>query len=79
MSSEKQPMLNPHDAVQSALLSRIVNNMKSLNESVYDMNLTLSEINENNKDIDALAQLWNNYSKGTELSIKTTGQTREPL
>ena len=43
------------------------------------MNLTLSEINENNKDIDALAQLWNNYAKGTELSIKTTGQTREPL
>ncbi|OBA19521.1 hypothetical protein METBIDRAFT_45952 [Metschnikowia bicuspidata var. bicuspidata NRRL YB-4993] len=72
-------MNNPHEEVQLALITRIVNNMKSLNESVSDMNLTLNEINNKNKDVEALTRMWHNYAKSTEYHLETTGQTRDPL
>lgn len=79
MAPSELLMNNPHEEVQVALLSRIVNNMKSLNESVYDMNLTLNEINNKNKDVEALTRMWKNYSKSAEYNIHTTGQSKDPI
>lgn len=95
MSAEKMVMENPHEQVQVALLSRIINNMvcattftffyhfaniqKTLNESVHDMNLCLNEINNKNKNTEVLSQMWQNYSQSVEYNLDATGQKREPL
>ncbi|OVF09141.1 putative DASH complex subunit [Clavispora lusitaniae] len=79
MSTNKMVMENPHEQVQVALLSRIINNMKTLNESVHDMNLCLNEINNKNKNIEVLSQMWTNYSQSIDYNLEATGQRREPL
>ncbi|WPK25670.1 hypothetical protein PUMCH_002995 [Australozyma saopauloensis] len=88
-------MDNPHKQVQSALFSRIINNMvcvfvftsptndsniqKNLNEAVHDVNLTLNDISNKNKDTEVLARMWLNYSKSAEYNLEATGQKRDPL
>lgn len=43
------------------------------------MNLTLNDINNKNKDIEVLSQMWQNYVKSAEYNIEATGQARDPL
>ncbi|SGZ52274.1 CIC11C00000000052 [Sungouiella intermedia] len=77
--SNKLAMDNPHEQVQVALLSRIINNMKTLNDSVHDMNLCLNEISNKNKDTEVLSQMWANYAQSADYNLDATGQKREPL
>lgn len=95
MSAHKLVMDNPHEQVQVALLSRIINNIvstrsnrqpptstnrqKSLNDSVHDMNLCLNEISNKNKDTEVLSQMWANYSQSADYNLDATGQKRDPL
>ncbi|RKP29235.1 DASH complex, subunit Dad4 [Metschnikowia bicuspidata] len=72
-------MENPHEKVQAALFARIINNMKNLNEAVHDVNVTLNDISNNNKDTEVLAQMWLIYTKSAEYNMEATGQRREPL
>ncbi|ODV66753.1 hypothetical protein HYPBUDRAFT_111251 [Hyphopichia burtonii NRRL Y-1933] len=72
-------MDSPHEQVQNALLSRIVNNMGNLNDSIASMNESLREINKNNRDTELLSKMWSNYSKNYEYNLQATGEKREPI
>lgn len=43
------------------------------------MNLCLNEINNKNKNIEVLSQMWTNYSQSIDYNLEATGQKREPL
>lgn len=43
------------------------------------MNVTLAEINANNKETEVLSQMWLNYVRSAEYNLDATGQTRDPL
>lgn len=72
-------MENPHEQQQKALLARIINSTKALNESVQDMNTLLNRINSDNKNIEILSQMWENYSQNVEYNLEATGQKRKPI
>ena len=46
---------------------------------MHDVNVTLNDISNNNKDTEVLAQMWLIYTKSAEYNMETTGQRREPL
>lgn len=72
-------MENPHEQVQNALLSRIINNMENLNESIVAMNNSLQEINRSNMDTEMVSQMWENYSKNSQFNLEATGQKQDPI
>ncbi|CCE83861.1 Piso0_004452 [Millerozyma farinosa CBS 7064] len=72
-------MENPHEQVQNALLSRIINNMENLNESIVAMNKSLQDINRSNMDTEMVAQMWDNYSKNSQFNLEATGQKKDPI
>ncbi|CAK7913233.1 DASH complex subunit Dad4p [[Candida] anglica] len=72
-------MENPHEQVQNALLSRIINNMENLNESIVTMNKSLQELNRENMNSELLSQMWENYSKNSQFNLEATGQVQEPI
>ncbi|KAL7662525.1 DASH complex subunit DAD4 [[Candida] zeylanoides] len=72
-------MENPHEQVQNALLSRIINNMEDLNESIVTMNKSLQELNRENMNSELLSQMWENYSKNSQFNLETTGQVQPPM
>ncbi|AOW31486.1 DASH complex subunit DAD4 [Candida albicans P57072] len=72
-------MENPHEQTHNALLSRIINNMESLNESVVAVNKSLQQINNNNLQTEILSQMWENYIRNSEYNLEVTGLKKEPL
>ncbi|KHC64354.1 DASH complex subunit DAD4 [Candida albicans P78042] len=72
-------MENPHEQTHNALLSRIINNMESLNESVVAVNKSLQQINNNNLQTEILLQMWENYIRNSEYNLEVTGLKKEPL
>ncbi|KAK6453795.1 DASH complex subunit Dad4 [Scheffersomyces xylosifermentans] len=72
-------MENPHEQAQNALLSRIINNMENLNESVVTINKCLQEVNRNNLDTEILSQMWESYLRNAEFNLEATGQKKDPL
>ncbi|EGV63809.1 DASH complex subunit dad4 [Yamadazyma tenuis] len=72
-------MQNPHEQAQSALLSRIINNVENLNESVVAMNKSLQEINRRNLDIEIASQLWEGYASNAAFDLERTGDKTDPI
>ncbi|RCK65788.1 DASH complex subunit dad4 [Candida viswanathii] len=72
-------MENPHEQTHNALLSRIINNMENLNESVVAVNKSLQHINNNNLQTEILAQMWENYIGNSRYNLEVTGLRKEPL
>ena len=72
-------MENPHEQAQTALLSRIINNMENLNESVVVVNKCLQEVIRNNLDAEVLSQMWESYLRNAEFNLEAMGQKKEHL
>jgi DASH complex subunit DAD4 len=72
-------MENPHEQAQNALLSRIINNMENLNESVVTVNKCLQEVNKMNLDSEIVSQMWENYLRNAEFNLEATGLKKDPL
>ncbi|CAI5756102.1 unnamed protein product [Candida verbasci] len=69
-------MENPHEQVHNALLSRIINNMENLNNSVIDVNKLLQEVNKNNLKTELLGQMWENFVRNSDYKLESTGQKK---
>ncbi|SCV99472.1 LAFE_0A03906g1_1 [Lachancea fermentati] len=72
-------MENPYEQVHQSILSRIINNVERLNESVSTLNQELQHINARNVNLELMGQMCENYHKSAQFNMKTTGHQREPL
>ncbi|SCV05033.1 LANO_0G17018g1_1 [Lachancea nothofagi CBS 11611] len=72
-------MENPYEQVHQSILSRIVNNVERLNESVITLNQELQHINARNKNLQIMGQMCENYHKSVQFNMSATNNKREPL
>ncbi|RUS31457.1 DASH complex subunit Dad4 [Jimgerdemannia flammicorona] len=72
-------MENPHEEQQNALLNRIIVNVQKLNDVVTEMTDRLQEINEHNRDIALIAQMWGNYNRSVLVQLESTQTLADPI
>ncbi|RKP05509.1 DASH complex subunit dad4 [Thamnocephalis sphaerospora] len=72
-------MENPHEEQQSALIRRVIHNVKKLNEVLEELNDRMKDINECNRDIVTLSKIWGNYSRNVMFNLETTDALQEPI
>lgn len=71
-------MENPFEQTQRSILSRIINNVERLNQSVTTMNQELALINSKNEQLCTVATICDNYQESVQFNITTTGQLKPP-
>ncbi|OJJ50710.1 hypothetical protein ASPZODRAFT_238538 [Penicilliopsis zonata CBS 506.65] len=71
-------MESPHEHQQNLLLSRIINNVEKLNESVMAMNKGLQEVNIQNMNVELVAQMFKNYQSNVLFHLEATENLKEP-
>ncbi|OJJ88629.1 DASH complex subunit DAD4 [Aspergillus glaucus CBS 516.65] len=71
-------MESPHEHQQSLILSRIINNIEKLNESVMVMNKSLQEVNIQNMNVELVAQMFKNYQSNVLFHLEATENLKEP-
>lgn len=55
-------MENPHEEQQLLLLERIIKNVHLVNDALVEMTRSVSEINEFNKNVTIVGELWDGVS-----------------
>ncbi|KAE8348231.1 DASH complex subunit Dad4 [Aspergillus coremiiformis] len=71
-------MESPHEHQQAVILSRIINNVEKLNESIMVMNKCLQEVNIQNMNVELVAQMFKNYQSNVLFHLEATGNLKEP-
>ncbi|PKY05737.1 DASH complex, subunit Dad4 [Aspergillus campestris IBT 28561] len=71
-------MESPHEQQQALLLSRIINNIEKLNESVMVMNKSLQEVNVQNMNVELVAQMFKNYQSNVLFHLEATESLKDP-
>ncbi|BCR90586.1 DASH complex subunit DAD4 [Aspergillus chevalieri] len=71
-------MESPHEHQQTLILSRIINNIEKLNESVTVMNKSLQEVNIQNMNVELVAQMFKNYQSNVLFHLEATENLKEP-
>ncbi|CAL9730712.1 DASH complex subunit Dad4p [Monosporozyma unispora] len=69
-------MENPYESTQRNILSRIINNMTRLNQSVVTMNQELKIINAKNQQLCTVATICDNYQESVQFNLTTTDQLK---
>lgn len=69
-------MENPYESTQRNILSRIINNMTRLNQSVVTMNQELKIINAKNQQLRTVATICDNYQESVQFNLTTTDQLK---
>ncbi|CAL9735924.1 DASH complex subunit Dad4p [Monosporozyma servazzii] len=69
-------MENPYESTQRNILSRIVNNMTRLNQSVMTMNQEMKLVNQKNQQLCTVATICDNYQESVQFNLSTTGQLK---
>ncbi|CAR30641.1 Dad4p [Lachancea thermotolerans CBS 6340] len=72
-------MENPYEQVHQNILSRIINNVERLNESVVTLNQELQHINARNSNLEIMGQMCENYHKSVQFNMSATGHKQSPL
>ncbi|KAI9591751.1 hypothetical protein BDF19DRAFT_389147 [Syncephalis fuscata] len=72
-------MENPHEQQQSALIRRVIHNVKKLNEVLEELNDRMKDVNEHNQDIVTLSKIWSNYSRNVLFNLETTDSLQAPV
>lgn len=72
-------MENPYEQVHQSILSRIINNVERLNESVVTLNQELQHINARNGNLEIMGQMCENYHKSAQFNLSATKHKRAPL
>ncbi|EGA87452.1 Dad4p [Saccharomyces cerevisiae VL3] len=75
----KHNMENPHEQVQANILSRIIGNVKRLNESVAILNQELVTINNRNKNLEIMGAICDNYHSSVQFNLEATNNKKPPL
>ncbi len=80
-------MENPHEEQQTAIMSRIINNVEKLNEAIVELNRSLQviwfgppefftnnqETNMNNMNNELISQMWANYGRNAGFYLENSG------
>ncbi|PLN79653.1 DASH complex, subunit Dad4 [Aspergillus taichungensis] len=69
---------SPHEQQQALLLSRIINNIEKLNESIMVMNKSLQEVNVQNMNVELVAQMFKNYQSNVLFHLEGTESLKDP-
>lgn len=56
-------MENPHEERQLLLLERIIKNVHLVNDAMVEMTRSVAEINEFNKNVTIVGELWEGVSR----------------
>lgn len=72
-------MENPHEKVQTNILSRIIGNVERLNQSVLILNQELRKVNNRNKNLEMMSQMCENYQESVDFQLKATSQKQGPI
>ena len=72
-------MENPHESIQSNIISRIVTNMDRLNNNVLSMNQELIKTNKNLNSLKNLGELLENYHNTVQYNLEVSGNKQKPL
>ncbi|RPA78697.1 DASH complex subunit DAD4 [Ascobolus immersus RN42] len=72
-------MESPHEIQQTHILSRIIGNVEKLNEAIQALNKALEEIQEENMNVEMVAQMFANYRNNVKFHLEATGELKEPL
>ncbi|PLB40408.1 DASH complex subunit DAD4 [Aspergillus candidus] len=75
---ETRQLESPHEQQQALLLSRIINNIEKLNESVMVMNKSLQEVNVQNMNVELVAQMFKNYQSNVLFHLEATESLKDP-
>ncbi|KAI9333509.1 DASH complex subunit dad4 [Pilaira anomala] len=62
-------MKNPHEEQQSALLNRIIANVRKLNQNMTTINDKLETINKANRGTEKIAQVWAAYDSSVKIHL----------
>ncbi|KAI8991311.1 DASH complex subunit dad4 [Mycotypha africana] len=71
-------MENPYEQQQSALLIRIVTNVKRLNQTMTDLNQKLETLNRYNSDVVLIADMWSAYNESVRIHLDNTKALDDP-
>ncbi|KAJ1675713.1 hypothetical protein EV182_000726 [Spiromyces aspiralis] len=71
-------MKNPYEEQQTAILTRIINNVAKLNDTLQDLNTRLEEINELNTDLVAFSNIWQHYQRNAAIYLHSTSALQPP-
>ncbi|KAL6949846.1 hypothetical protein ACO0QE_000509 [Hanseniaspora vineae] len=72
-------MENPHESIQSNIISRIITNMDRLNNNVLSMNQELIKTNKNLNSLKNLGELLENYHNTVQYNLEVSGNKQKPL
>ncbi|KAH3681497.1 hypothetical protein WICPIJ_007576 [Wickerhamomyces pijperi] len=75
-------MEDPHEKVQSAILSPYTNNtikQDLLNESLQILNASLLEASKDNNQVQLVSQMWENYQVNAGLNFNVMEERKKEL
>ncbi|KAG2234718.1 DASH complex subunit dad4 [Thamnidium elegans] len=70
-------MENPHEEQQSALLYRIIANVRKLNQNMNKVNDKLETINKANRETEKISQVWAAYNSSVKIHLDNQAATKK--
>ncbi|PWN34034.1 DASH complex, subunit Dad4 [Meira miltonrushii] len=64
-------MENPHEERQLLLLERIIKNVHLVNDALVEMTRSVAEINEFNKNVTIVGELWEGYRRNVAFNLSS--------
>ncbi|KAI8888693.1 hypothetical protein K501DRAFT_209444 [Backusella circina FSU 941] len=72
-------MENPHEQQHTALLNRIISNVRTMNEKITEVNSKLEDINKKNEEAKAVCQMWSSYDSSVRFHLQNNKEfTAQP-